>query len=223
MIRKQLASLKQRRDILMNSTLPNTALDGVGDASPYPYLSMTLNCLFWTTYSLLIGNHMLVFVNGLGLFLSIYYNYLFFNLTENKDKFVRICCATVLIYILGILYVLYAVKRSALVKHLGFIAATASISMIASPLLQLRVVLKKKNAESIPHLLVTAATLCSVTWWVYGVLVSDRAIWLPNAIGAILGSIQLLIKLVYRNGKKAQVFSLIPGMEVANSELKGTK
>lgn len=82
--------------------------------------------------------------------------------------------------------------------------------MIGAPLSQIRAVIKKKNADSIPSLLALASTLSSATFWIYGVLLGDPNIFYPNAIGTVLGSLQLLLKLVYPGGKKPQVFSLLP-------------
>jgi solute carrier family 50 protein (sugar transporter) len=211
-----LSPWKQLSQFKINAISPTSqaaAQDTLNDLSSFPYICMTINCLFWITYSIMNHNSAILFVNGLGFILSVYYQGLFFNITERKEQFITHCSISLLIYIVALSYVLFAVQPKNMIQQLGFMAAFASIVMIAAPLSQIRMVIKKKNADAIPYLFTLAATSGSITWWIYGVMVQDKNIYYPNALGAILGGLQLLLKLAFRSGKKPQVFSLLPTTE----------
>ncbi|KAL0489539.1 hypothetical protein AKO1_010474, partial [Acrasis kona] len=149
-----------------------------------------------------------------------FYNYLFFQVTERREQFLNQCNVAVLVYISALGYALYTTYTDESKKVLSFIgvcAACASLLMIGSPLIQLRQVIVKKNSDSIPATLAAAATASSLTWWMYGIIEHDSNIYVPNFIGAVLGILQLALKLIFR-GRRPQVFSLLPTSSNSSAE-----
>lgn len=177
------------------------------DFSVFPFLCLTVNCLFWVTYGMLIDDFVILMLNAVGIVLSLFYHWLIFNMMEGRVSYLYKFATCIAIYVSGMIFVLFAVDREYMVSFLGSICALAAITMIGSPLANIKAVLEKRNADSIPLLLAVAATLNSLNWMVYGLVLRDANIYLPNSIGALLGIIQLLLKYLYKSNTP-QVFSL---------------
>ncbi len=173
----------------------------------FPFLCMTVNCLFWCSYALVIEDYVILLCNGVGVVLSIYYHYLIFNLVEEKMIYVYKTAASVAVFLIGFLFITYYCDPDQMPRYLGMTCAIAAIVMIGSPLANLKEVIEKRNADSIPFLLAIAATLNSVNWAAYGLLLKNTNIWLPNTIGAVLGFAQLTLKFIFKSSTP-QVFSL---------------
>jgi len=175
----------------------------VGSLPLLPYSSMIANCYLWLTYGLLKSEIKIWVPNGIGLFLAIYY---FIEFTKyaplraaslpgsvrTHQQFVvsLITCVSIL-----------AVTTKEKADFLGNIAVFFCICMFASPLAALNVVIKTKNAQSLP-LPFTIATICNCfAWTVVGIFdMNDINIYLPNMLGLSCGVTQLLLKIIYCNG-----------------------
>ncbi|KAL0479753.1 hypothetical protein AKO1_007547 [Acrasis kona] len=176
--------------------------------STFPFFCMTINCLFWVSYAFLIEDYVILICNGIGLFLSFYYHFEIHKVIDNKRNYFYKLAASFSVYLLGmIVSFLFNPETEVAASRLGFICATAAILMIGSPLSSIKYVIEKKNAESIPLLLAVAATANSLNWTLYGLVLSNPNIYVPNGVGTVLGSIQLGLKYMYRSGSP-QVFSL---------------
>jgi solute carrier family 50 protein (sugar transporter) len=156
---------------------------------------------------MLIENYVILSLNGIGVVLSFYYHYLILNMMENKINYAYKFAASIGIYLTGMIFVIFFAERDNMAPYLGLICAIAAITMIGSPLANLKEVIEKQNADSIPLLLAVAATLNSIDWTAYGLILHDSNIWLPNLIGALLGITQLTLKFVFKTSTP-QVFSL---------------
>ncbi|KAI3802562.1 hypothetical protein L1987_30699 [Smallanthus sonchifolius] len=62
-------------------------------------------------------------------------------------------------------------------------------------------VIKTKSVEFMPILLSLSVTLSNAMWFVYGLLIGDFNILIPNTLGFTLGIIQVLFYFVYKNKK----------------------
>ena len=147
-----------------------------------------------------------------------------------------------LVYIAGLAWVLFFVLPEQIIGHLGFISAASSVVMFAayvcilffflwqknSPLSNIVLVIRTRNADSIPLIPSIANTLCTGSWWyvlfdvyffhqffldrLYGSMISDNFISFPNSLGFGFSLVMLLLKLIYRNSSsnKNNIFSLLP-------------
>lgn len=59
------------------------------------------------------------------------------------------------------------------IKIIGFLASAFNIAFFASPLTQIKVVLKTKNADSLPFLLILVSFISSSLWFYYGLIIDD--------------------------------------------------
>jgi solute carrier family 50 protein (sugar transporter) len=86
---------------------------------------------------------------------------------------------------------------------IGNIAVLFCVAMFASPLAALQTVLHTKSAKSIPLPFTLATVLNCLLWSVVGLLdMHDANIYLPNLLGLAFGIAQVVLKLVYDNGRR---------------------
>lgn len=82
----------------------------------------------------------------------------------------------------------------------NMIGSTANIIVLllfASPLSTIAKIMRLRNAASINKPFATAQVLNCLLWFVYGLVVADIYVWVPNALGLALGMVQMLLLLVY--------------------------
>ncbi|KAJ0015151.1 hypothetical protein Pint_19673 [Pistacia integerrima] len=152
------------------------------------------------------GGLLVVTVNGAGAVLQFIYVILFL-IFAPKDKKIK-TAKLVAILDVGFLGAVIAVTLVFIHGNLrltfvGILCSALTIGMYASPLSVMRTVIKTKSVEYMPFLLSFFLFLNAGVWSVYSVLVRDIYIGVPNAIGVVLGSAQLIIYSIYKNKSKS--------------------
>ncbi|KAL5565995.1 hypothetical protein UlMin_029159 [Ulmus minor] len=168
-----------------------------------PYVTTLLSTSLWTFYGLLKPDGILIVtVNAAGATLQVIYVTLFL-IYAPKDKKIKTgkLVAILDVGFLGfvIAVTLLAVREDIKLTFVGLLCAAFTIGMYAAPLSIMGMVIKMKSVEYMPFWLSFFLLLNGGVWSIYAVLVKDFFIGVPNAIGFILGSGQLVIYLMYRN------------------------
>uniref|UniRef100_A0A5B6YYG4 Putative bidirectional sugar transporter SWEET16-like n=2 Tax=Davidia involucrata TaxID=16924 RepID=A0A5B6YYG4_DAVIN len=94
---------------------------------------------------------------------------------------------------------LLAIHGSVRLTFVGVLCAALTIGMYAAPLSVMKMVIKTKSVEYMPFFLSFFLFLNGGVWAVYSVLVKDFYIGVPNVVGFVLGSAQLIIYMMYKN------------------------
>ncbi|GER24553.1 bidirectional sugar transporter SWEET2 [Striga asiatica] len=147
--------------------------------SGLPYIYALLNCLICLWYGMPIvssGIILIATVNSVGAIFQLIYIIIFIIYANRKRK---------------------PPNRQLFV---GYLSVFSLISMFASPLFIINLVIRTKSVEYMPFYLSLATFLMSVSFFVYGLFKQDPFISVPNGIGAILGIIQLVLYLCYSGG-----------------------
>ena len=84
-------------------------------------------------------------------------------------------------------------KASTQTTVLGLICTVFNVCMYAAPLGVVRTVIKQRSVEAMPLPLSVCTGICSLSWTIYAVLVSDDFILVPNVAGLGLFGLQLLV------------------------------
>ncbi|KAL5565993.1 hypothetical protein UlMin_029157 [Ulmus minor] len=168
-----------------------------------PYVTTLLSTSLWTFYGLLKPDGLLIVtVNAVGATLQLIYVTLFL-IYAPKDKKIKTgkLVAILDVGFLGsvIAMTLLAVREDIKLTFVGLLCAAFTIGMYAAPLSIMGMVIKMKSVEYMPFWLSFFLFLNGGVWSIYAVLVKDFFIGVPNAIGFILGSAQLVIYSMYRN------------------------
>ncbi|KAK6024486.1 mtN3/saliva family protein [Ostertagia ostertagi] len=147
--------------------------EGTGSA---PFLIAFISCAFWLQYGVLKQDNVVIFVNIVGFLLQACYLMYYFAMTRNTRLLKKVIGAE----FIAIGLMLYAVNM------LDFKTMGESLSVI-----------RTKNSESLPLPLCLACFAVSLQWLLYGVLVKDYVIQVPNYIATLLSVVQLSLFVIY--------------------------
>ncbi|KEH19191.1 putative SWEET sugar transporter [Medicago truncatula] len=171
--------------------------------SGLPYIYSLLNCLIclWYGTPLISCDNLLVTtVNSIGAAFQLVYIFLFLIYAE-KPKKVRMF--GLLLAVLGIFVIILVgslkITDSSIRRILvGCLSCASLISMFASPLFIIKLVIRTKSVEFMPFYLSFSTFLMSISFFLYGLLSDDAFIYVPNGIGTVLGMIQLILYFYYK-------------------------
>ncbi|CAO2162319.1 unnamed protein product [Urochloa humidicola] len=177
---------------------------------PAPYVFTLLNALLWLYYGVTKPDGLLVAtVNGFGAVMEAIYVVLF--LVYAADHATRVKTAKLAAALdIGGFGVVFAVTTFAIseldlrIMVIGMICACLNVLMYGSPLAAMKTVITTKSVEFMPFFLSFFLFLNGGIWATYAVLDRDIFLGIPNGIGFVLGSIQLIIYAIYMNSKASQ-------------------
>ncbi|KAG6516652.1 hypothetical protein ZIOFF_027121 [Zingiber officinale] len=199
-----------------------------------PYVYSLMNCLICMWYGMpwVAGVVLVATVNSAGAAFQMAYVALFLFYADRTRKvrsrhrgrfvcvsmlcFEKIRMAAMLIAVLcafaAIVYLslefLDKPTRKALV---GYLSVASLISMFASPLFIINLVIRTRSVEFMPFYLSLATFLMSLSFFAYGGLLHDYFIYIPNGIGTLLGAVQLLVYGYYsRKSEEDSTLPLLP-------------
>ncbi|XP_014492339.1 bidirectional sugar transporter SWEET2-like [Vigna radiata var. radiata] len=172
--------------------------------SGLPYIYSLLNCLIcmWYGTPLISADNLLVTtVNSIGAVFQFVYIIIFLMYVE-KSKKVRMI--VLLVAVLGVFAIILVgsleiddiqMRRF----FVGFLSCASLISMFASPLFIIKLVIQTKSVEFMPFYLSLSTFLMSTSFFLYGLFNDDAFIYAPNGIGTVLGVTQLILYFYYEN------------------------
>ncbi|KAK8618531.1 hypothetical protein V6N13_132520 [Hibiscus sabdariffa] len=178
--------------------------------SGMPYIYALLNCLICLWYGIPIvspGIILVATVNSIGAAFQLVYIAIFIAYAERRMK----------LKMFGFLVSVFAVFASMVFVSLefldsptrqlfiGYLSVASLISMFASPLLIINLVIKMRSVEYMPFSLSLATFLMSLAFFVYGMLKRDPFIYVPNGIGTVLGTVQLGLYAYFKRASQEEL------------------
>ncbi|CAN7132169.1 unnamed protein product [Brassica rapa subsp. narinosa] len=171
-----------------------------------PYICTLLGSSLWTYYGIVTpGEYLVSTVNGFGALVEIIYVSLFVLYAPRHLKLHTI----VVVSMLNVLFPIAAIAatRSAFKdektrsQSMGFICAGLNIIMYGSPLSAMKTVVTTKSVKYMPFWLSFFLFLNGAIWTVYASLQHDVFLLVPNGVGFVFGTMQLILYGIYRNAK----------------------
>ena len=155
-----------------------------------------LNCILWAMYGLLKDRFLQYAPNGLGgsitlIWITIYLIYL----AEKKIHFALLYNFCLIACVMGLCLLFYFVIDAEIT---GKIVLIFNVLMYAAPGEKMYTVCKTGNYKLIPIWSTIGAAACSGCWLIYGIVVKDINVIIPNALGIICSIIQLIVYSIYR-------------------------
>ncbi|CAO2836326.1 unnamed protein product [Amaranthus hypochondriacus] len=174
--------------------------------SGLPYIYTLLNCLICAWYGspfVSIDNILITTVNSIGAIFQLVYLFLFISYAERERKFkmMGLLAGVFVVFAVLVFMSLNLFDFSSRQKFIGFLSCASLISMFASPLFIIRLVIRTKSVEYMPFYLSLSSFLMSASFFAYGMFNWDAFIYVPNGIGMLLGITQLGLYTYY--SKKA--------------------
>ncbi|CAF0995940.1 unnamed protein product [Rotaria sordida] len=169
-----------------------------GDISGFPFVATLVNCTLWLLYGYSANNSTIIIVNFIGSSLQMIYALVYLQYTSDRTSYIRSLGAAVLFLAAVSFYFQYVVPdRNVAVFRAGLVASFATVIMFGSPLASLRDVIQKQSTEALSLPLCFANLIVPIEWVLYGILINDKFVQVPNFLGAILGFIQVSLFFKY--------------------------
>ncbi|XP_016513545.1 bidirectional sugar transporter SWEET17-like isoform X1 [Nicotiana tabacum] len=173
-----------------------------------PYICTLLSSSLWTYYGIIKpGSFLVSTTNGFGVAVEIIYVSLFLLFAPPKMRLKT----AVLVVVLNVVFSATAILLAHFGSHgemridvIGFLCSALNIVMYSSPLSVVKTVVTTKSVEYMPFLLSLFFFLNGGVWTLYALLVRDWFLGVPNGIGCLLGTAQLVIYAIYRKGKSVK-------------------
>ncbi|XP_044481075.1 bidirectional sugar transporter SWEET2-like isoform X1 [Mangifera indica] len=171
--------------------------------SGLPYIYALLNCLItlWYGTPLISHNNLMVLtVNAIGAAFQFIYLAIFIVYAEKEQKLRMFGFLVAVLGLFGIIVVgsLQIADTNTRWIFVGILSSAALISMFASPLFVVSLVIRTKSVEYMPFYLSLSTFLMSSSFLLYGILNLDAFVYVPNGIGTILGIVQLVLYNYYK-------------------------
>ncbi|GMF30818.1 unnamed protein product [Phytophthora lilii] len=179
-------------------------MKSTGDMSVLPCVLLYANCYLLCWYSYAVDNIIPLFLTAaLGVVAGVFFAFFFYRWTAHKRDVMKIFVILAMIMLLETIYGAIAFlgwtgqDRSSTGTTLGVLVIISSVGLYASPMATIRHVIRTKTSSSMPFTMGVVNVINSFCWVVYAILVDDVFILVPNASGALLGSIQLILTFIY--------------------------
>ncbi|KAM7343111.1 sugar transporter SWEET1 [Cochliomyia hominivorax] len=168
-----------------------------GDSSGFPFICGFLSCSYWVHYGMLSTERSVVLVNTIGVTLFLIYTLIYYVFTVNKNVYVK-QFLIVLTALFGIVFYINGIADVEKAQNfMGIVCCIVTVCFFAAPLTNLLHVIRVKNSESLPFPLIVMSFLVSIQWLIYGIIISDTFIQLPNFLGCVLSLAQLCLFVCY--------------------------
>jgi solute carrier family 50 protein (sugar transporter) len=164
-----------------------------GSLSPLPNISLFVNCVVWTVYGILKEDATIFVPNLIGVFTALYCTILFHRYSLIKPYKMY---AAALVVCCGVVYLAFLDDDTE--KIVGMVGCSMAVLFMGSPLAVMRSVIREKSTASLPFFTSLIIWLNALSWFLYGRLVADdELVWVPNALGLLLATVQLGLFAVY--------------------------
>ncbi|KQJ86763.1 bidirectional sugar transporter SWEET13 [Brachypodium distachyon] len=168
-----------------------------------PYVVALFSAMLWIYYALVKSNEsLLITINAAGCVIETIYVVMYFVYAPRKAK---LFTAKIMLLLNGgvfgvilfcTLFLAHGEKR---VVSLGWICVAFSVSVFVAPLSIIGRVIKTRSVEYMPFSLSLSLTLSAVVWFLYGLLIKDKYVALPNILGFSFGVVQMALYMFYMN------------------------
>jgi len=177
-----------------------------------PFLSMATQCAIWLGYGLLLESRPIIVPNIIGFMLGVWYTHVFHSYFRGNLKHLQQLYAGCACILGGLGLFMFVLDEGSAKTLLGVVAASGSVVFSASPLAAIFTVIRSQTTDAMP-LQTSLMLFCNGWLWAaFGLLVADNAaIWVPNLLGGIAGTLQLLIH---------TYFLFFVGPKAADDEIK---
>ncbi|XP_016486199.1 bidirectional sugar transporter SWEET13-like [Nicotiana tabacum] len=170
-----------------------------------PYVVALFSSMLWIYYAMVKTNETLIItINSFGCIAETIYVAIYFAYATKKARMQTLRLVLLLNFggfglILFLTQILCKGPKRA--EVVGWICMAFSISVFVAPLSIMGRVIRTKSVEFMPFNLSLTLTLSAVMWFLYGLLLRDIYVTVPNIAGIILGMLQMVLYGIYRNAK----------------------
>ncbi|KAK3139767.1 hypothetical protein QOZ80_5AG0389800 [Eleusine coracana subsp. coracana] len=168
-----------------------------------PYVVALFSSMLWIFYALIkTGEDLLITINVTGIVIESIYIILYFVYAPRKAKLFTakiMLGLNVGFFGLILMVTLLLFNGDKRVVMLGWVCVAFSVSVFVAPLSIIKRVIRTRSVEYMPFSLSLSLTLSAIVWFLYGLLIKDKYVALPNILGFIFGVVQMALYMFYMN------------------------
>jgi len=166
--------------------------------SSIPFVLGAIGCHFWLEYGRLKQDRTMISINLIGLifqlaYIAYYYIYCIDRGTLHRLLVTSLAACGAVSFYINVISPPYATA----VAQLGTMCLILNILGFAAPLAGVKHVMATKSTETLPFALILANLIVAFEWLLYGYLIEDIYMTIPNAIGILLSLLQLSLFIIY--------------------------
>ncbi|KAL8540903.1 hypothetical protein ACS0TY_002233 [Phlomoides rotata] len=166
-----------------------------------PYVTTLLSTSLWILYGSLDPDDgvLIVTVNAVGVTSQLTYLilFLFYASKERKVKYFGFILLDLVFLGMVVAITFAAFHGDSRRVFIGVLCATFTIAMYAAPLTAVARVIRTKSIKYMPFFLSFSLVVNAAVWFTFAMLLKDYYVLVPNAVGIVLGSLQLIVYFVY--------------------------
>lgn len=176
-----------------------------GESSCMTFIAGVVMTFVWFNYGALISDETLQLVNGTGLILQTCYALCFYYFTAGKTKLTKQLFMTFCFLCFVSWYINGAGSdKESTIYNIGLLGACLSVSYCAAPLASVSLVFKTRSTEVLPYYLILVTSLVTFQWSIYGAILQDNFVKIPNMIGLLISLAQLSLFYYFPDKKTAR-------------------
>eukprot|EP00092_Neocalanus_flemingeri_P019900 GFUD01021557.1.p1 GENE.GFUD01021557.1~~GFUD01021557.1.p1 ORF type:complete len:217 (+),score=51.39 GFUD01021557.1:153-803(+) len=164
-----------------------------GETSGLTFLVGVMMTFAWYSYGRLIGDPSIQLVNVIGLLLQAAYSFCFYAFTPLKFETGRRMVFTVVFVALVQLYINHEADLPTAQLRLGLLCCSMGVAYCSAPLASVQHVFHTGSTHALPFYLILATVAVTGQWTVYGVIIQDNFVLVPNMLGCAVASFQLAL------------------------------
>ncbi|KAM6594747.1 hypothetical protein CsatA_002450 [Cannabis sativa] len=192
-----------------------------------PYVVALFSAMMWLYYATLKSNLLLlVTINSFGCVIETIYIALYIAYAPKQARVFTLRLLVVVNFggFCLILLLSHFLSKSLRATVLGWVCTSFAVSVFAAPLSIIRVVIRTKSVEFMPFPLSFFLTISAVMWLMYGIMLKDLCVAIPNILGLIFGFLQMALYIKYRKNKSVMLEEQkLPEQLAVKSELGDEK
>jgi len=162
-----------------------------GDCSCMTFIVGVVLTFVWFNYGKLIDDGTIKLVNGSGLFLQTCYTCVFYHYCVAKARLTKQLFLTIVLLCSVAAYIHSHTDKEVVIGNVGFLGACLSVAYCSAPLASINHVFKTRSTEVLPFYLIVVTVLVAFQWSVYGTIIKDNFVRIPNMIGFVVAVFQL--------------------------------
>ncbi|CAH0718732.1 unnamed protein product, partial [Brenthis ino] len=169
-----------------------------------PFLGGLIMGVLNLKFGFMLRDDTMIQVNFFGIALSIIYLMVYY--TYSKDKFgeVWLKTGTALAVCVGLIAYAEMEDPKLIENRFGSIITAFMFYLIASPLFNLKNIIKNKSTEGMPFPIILSGTVVTFMWLLYGIILKNKFVVLQNVVAFVLCAFQLGLFVVYPSKPKSK-------------------
>ncbi|CAH0488689.1 unnamed protein product [Peronospora farinosa] len=161
-----------------------------------PFFFFFVQSIIYTLYGWTTNNPVVGGTSLLGVVLGSYYVMIFCKYAHDRTQATRMLTSAMIVIILLTHQVATRLPEETQ-TIVGIPANILSVFTAASPLLQLKNILRRKDASCLPLGMSAMTVVAGTIWSIYGTMLGDPLVICPNLFGLTMGVIQVSLILRY--------------------------